>query len=404
MFVKVLPSKILTALGSTALLLASAGTVLANDNFASCIDQYSQRAAHEGYSAELIDATLGKAKHVERVIKLDKKQPEFTQSFNGYLYGRVNNTRLTKGIDLYREHRKLLSELTVRYGVPGQYIIAFWGLETNYGGYLGKMPIIDSLATLACNPRRSRYFGDELMQALKLMDKFNIPPEQMRGSWAGAMGNTQFMPSAYVNYGVDGDGDGKVDLWNSVPDALTSAANFLNGLGWQPQQPWGREVLLPKDFDYRLAGRKYARSVEQWSKLGLTMSNGKALSDTELQAFLIVPASHTGPAFLLYKNFDIIMKWNRSEFYALSVGHMADRIVGGGDLVHPPAKDAVIKISAIEALQRKLTTKGFDTNGIDGVMGPGTRKAVRNYQASVGLIADGFPDKAVFERLGIKLD
>jgi membrane-bound lytic murein transglycosylase B len=214
------------------------------------------------------------------------------------------------------------------------------------------------------------------------------------------MGNTQFMPSTYVKYARDGDGDGKVDLWQSVPDALTSSAHFLNGLGWQQKLRWGREVILPSGFDYQLAGRQQSLTVAQWRDLGMVMANGAQLpANNNIVATLLVPAGHNGPAFLLYDNFEIIMKWNRSEFYALSVGHLADRIVGGYDLTQQPSKKAVVKVSQVESLQQQLTDLGFDTNGIDGVMGPGTRAAVSQFQAQQGLIADGFPSKRVFERL-----
>jgi membrane-bound lytic murein transglycosylase B len=371
-----------------------------NPQFSQCIERLSQRARTEGFDDTLIEQTLGRASEIKRVIALDKKQPEFTQSFSAYLYGRVNDQRIRRGRELYRQYQPLLQQLTAEYGIPGQYLIAFWGLETNYGGYLGKMPIIDSLATLACDARRSEFFSQELMLSLQLMDQYGYDLDKMRGSWAGAMGNTQFMPSTYVKYARDGDGDGKVDLWQSVPDALTSSAHFLNGLGWQEKLRWGREVILPSGFDYQLAGRQQSLTVAQWRDLGMVMANGAQLpANNNIVATLLVPAGHNGPAFLLYDNFEIIMKWNRSEFYALSVGHLADRIVGGYDLTQQPSKKAVVKVSQVESLQQQLTDLGFDTNGIDGVMGPGTRAAVSQFQAQQGLIADGFPSKGVFERL-----
>ncbi|CAH0993397.1 Tn3 family transposase TnXax1 [Sinobacterium norvegicum] len=368
--------------------------------FSQCIQRLSDRARAEGFREPLIEQTLGQVQEIKRVIALDKKQPEFTQSFSAYLYGRVNEQRIRRGRELYQQYQPLLKQLTAEYGIPGQYLIAFWGLETNYGGYLGKMPIIDSLATLACDARRSEFFSQELMLSLQLMDEYGYDLDKMKGSWAGAMGNTQFMPSTYVKYARDGDGNGKVDLWKSIPDALTSSANFLNGLGWQEQERWGREVILPSGFNYQLAGRQQTMTVAEWGAMGMVMANGQKLPAIEhINATLLVPAGHQGPAFLLYDNFEIIMKWNRSEFYALSVGHLADRIVGGYDLTQRPSAKAVVKVSEVEGLQQRLTDLGFDTNGVDGVMGPGTRAAVSRFQAEQGLIADGFPSEAVFSRL-----
>src|SRR5690606_7049335 len=190
----------------------------------------------------------------QRVLELDRKQPEFAQTFGQYLSTRVSDDRIRKGRAMYARHRAFLDQLTERYGIPGQYLVAFWGLETNYGGYLGNMPTLDSLATLACDPRRSDFFTTEFLTALRVMDREALQPGQMRGSWAGAMGHTQFMPSNYIRYAIDGDGDGRVDLWGSEKDALASGANFLSHLGWQRDQRWGREVRLPAGFDYTLTG------------------------------------------------------------------------------------------------------------------------------------------------------
>ena len=373
-----------------------------DNHFERCMADLSQRAIERGYDQSLVAETLGKAQPLPRVISLDKKQPEFSQSFANYLYGRVNQWRIDKGRQLYRQYQPLLDQLTHRYGVPGQYIIAFWGLETNYGGYLGYTSLIDALATLACDARRSAYFSEELLQSVALMQRYNIPKSKMQGSWAGAMGNTQFMPSNYMRYGIDGDGDGRVDLWESIPDALTSAANFLHKLGWHRGERWGREVQLPDGFNYVLASGKADYSVDEWRQLGVRMADGGDLPKSDLKGRLLLPASASGPAFLLYENFDIIMKWNRSEFYALSVGHLSDRIVGGGDLVRPPSASAVVKTRIIKKLQQVLTDQGYDTRGVDGVMGPSTRAAISAYQSDHQMIADGFPSLELIQRLNIE--
>lgn len=225
------------------------------DDFAQCVTQLKVTAKAQGLSQDTIDNTLANVKYVSRVIELDKKQPEFSQTFDNYFSKRVTDWRVEQGRKMLNQHRELLNKLHKEYGVPPQYLMAFWGLETNFGSYKGKMPVLDSLATLACDPRRSQYFTGELMQALKLKEANGFSSSDMVGSWAGAMGHTQFMPSAYAKYAIDGDGDGKVDLWNSTEDALTSAANFLQHLGWVRNERWGREVNLPDDFDYQLVGQ-----------------------------------------------------------------------------------------------------------------------------------------------------
>ena len=371
------------------------------DDFATCVVNLQEKAQKEGLSKETIDNALANVNYVSRVIELDKKQPEFSQTFDNYFSKRVTDWRVSQGRKMLREHKVLLAKLQETYGIPPQYLMAFWGLETNFGSYKGKMPVLDSLATLACDPRRSKYFTGELMKALKLKEKYDFDVSTMVGSWAGAMGHTQFMPSAYTHYAVDGDGDGKADLWNSTADALSSAANFLNQLGWQRDERWGREVRLPANFNYDYLGKSKAQGLIEWKQLGLTQSNGAALSTPDMTATLYLPAGHTGPAFLGYKNFDVIMRWNRSEFYAIAVGHLADRINGGVGLAIAPPKQDNLNRARVKALQAKLNGKGFDVGKPDGVMGRNSKSGLRAYQQSVGLVADGFPDEATFKAIGI---
>ena len=279
------------------------------------------------------------------------------------------------------------------------------GWKPNYGSYLGKFPVIDTLVTLACDHRRSAYFTKEVMAAMELMDEFDIPRKQMLGSWAGAMGHTQFMPSAYLHYGIDGENNNNVNLWKSVPDAMSSAANFLNGLGWNKNWKWGREVLLPKNYDYLNAGLKNKKPLREWRKLGITTAFGGALPDDDTEASLLIPAGHRGPAFLVYDNFHVIMGWNRSISYALAVGILADRLNGSPDLHRPPPTDAPrLNVAQIKALQIKLNQLGFDSGKPDGIIGSGTRKAIRDYQHSKQMIADGYPGKRVFDSLDIALN
>ena len=388
---------------SAVIMVASVGNVAADieqGDFAACISDLQSRALAQGLPRSLVSDVLGAVEFLPRVIELDRDQPEFRQSFSAYLRARVNETRVKRGRELLGRHRELLDRLTREYGIPGRYLVSFWGMETNFGSYLGTMPTLGSLATLACDPRRSEFFSRELLAALELMDREGLAPETMRGSWAGAMGHTQFMPSAYMRYAVDGDGDGKIDLWNSEVDALTSAANYLAGLGWQRGERWGREVRLPDDFPFQLSGLRNRAPLAGWRELGVRRADGQPLPPADMQGSVIVPMGHRGPAFLVYDNFEVIMKWNRSQAYAIAVGHLADRIAGGGRLrADLPQVETAPSRSQIVQLQRGLIEQGFDPGEIDGAMGPATRAALRAFQQARGLVADGYPGPETLEAL-----
>lgn len=365
--------------------------------FAACLPKLSQQAKQAGIDDSTIARGLSNAQFIPNVIKYDRNQPEFVRTFPNYISKRVTDWRINKGRDLLAKHKDLLQNLYEEYGIPQRYIVAFWGLETNFGGIKGKMPIIDSLATLACDYRRSEFFTKELIHSLELMQREALPKEQMIGSWAGAMGHTQFMPSAYLQYAKDGDNDGKVDLWNSVPDALTSAAHFLKNLGWQAGYRWGREVIIPEGFDYSLIGRDKSKTLAQWSELGVSRTNGASLGDSDLKSSLLLPAGHKGPAFIVYKNFDVIMRWNFSEFYAISVGYLADRLTGAGRFSAPLPDLPNYSIAQVKDLQMKLNQLGFDVGTADGIMGPATRRGIQGFQSANEFIADGFPAPELFD-------
>jgi membrane-bound lytic murein transglycosylase B len=375
---------------------------LTESAFEACIGDIRTKAVQEGVDADVADRVLGSVEHLDRVIELDQQQPEFTTPFVDYLGRRVTTQRIDQGRVLLQTHRALLERVQAVTGVPPAYLVAFWGLETNYGSYFGHMSVPSALATLACNPRRAEYFTDELIAALRIIEEGAIPLERMQGSWAGAMGHVQFMPSVFLRHAVDGDGDGKRDLWNSIPDAMMSAGNFLNGLGWDPEYRWGREVVLPRGFDYSQAGRTERRPLNEWRRLGVTDVHGNPVADIDLEAALLVPAGHLGPAFLVYPNFNAIMGWNRSEFYALAVGHLADRISGAGRLHRPPPAHAPrLSRAQVVQLQSHLNDQGFDSGEPDGILGPATRNAISQYQLAEGMIADGFPDETLLARLGV---
>lgn len=395
-------------LSITGLLMALAWPALADtdgaDDFRQCVARLQDQAIEAGVSEKTAGEVLARVEHLDRVIELDRRQPEFTTTFADYLNRRVNDARVSTGRDMLEKHRELLERVSAKTGVPAPYLVSFWGLETNFGAYFGKMSVPSSLATLACDERRSAFFTQQLTAALRIIDEGAIAPEQMEGSWAGAMGHVQFMPTVFLKHAVDGDGDGKRDLWNSLPDAMMSAGNFLQDLGWDGDYRWGREVLLPQDFDYALAdGRRL--ELAEWNKLGVTDAFGNPLANEPIKAALVVPSGHRGPAFLAYRNFNVIMGWNRSEFYAIAVGHLADRIAGAGMLQNPPPEDQPnLSRNNILALQQSLNDRGFDTGKPDGIMGPATRSAIREYQAANQRVADGYPSEDILNELTVNTE
>ncbi len=370
--------------------------VMTHGEFEVCVTSLEDKALAEGVSRSVVENHLANVNYNPRILSYDRAQPEFTQTFSDYYYQRVNSYRITRGQELYSQHQPLLTAITRQTGVPGRYIVAFWGMETNYGRHFGKLPVLDSLATLACDQRRSAFFTAELIAALKILDRGDVSVDRLKGSWAGALGNMQFLPSVYLRYARDADGDGRRDLWNSIPDALTSAGFFLQGLGWNAEERWGREVILPQGFDYSLAEKENRQTLAYWQDKGVRTVFGGALPDLKQEAVLLIPTGHRGPAFLVYPNFNVIMGWNQSEFYALSVGILADKMVGAGSLHQPPPKNLPrMSRKTVVLLQKKLKVSGYDPGSLDGIMGPATRRAISGFQKSKGWVADGFPHPEV---------
>lgn len=384
---------------------AQAAALISAPEFAACVAELSKKAKSAGISNSTITGSLAKAKLNARVLELDRQQPEFTNTFANYFNRSVTDQRVAQGQALLAKHRALLDRVSLQYGVPAPYLLAFWGLETNFGSFFGNMLVINSLATLACDQRRSEYFTAELISALRILDEGAIAPDKMLGSWAGAMGHVQFMPTTFLQYAVDYDGDHKRDLWNSTPDAMASAAKFLQGLGWKASDSWGREVKLPVDFPFLEAGLKNTKPLSEWRKLGIKSADNTPLPSTSINASLLVPSGYKGPAFLVYDNFNVIMRWNRSEFYALAVGHLADRIAGAGKLLQSPPEDAPrLHRNQVIKMQEQLNQKGFAAGKPDGILGQGTRRAISEFQYQQGMVADGFPGKEVLGLLGVNID
>lgn len=383
----------------------SAATAEQNDSFDQCRHTLRKGAKEKGFSDYILNDVINLLEPLERVIDLDRKQPEHTESFTGYINKRVNDYRITNGKKKLAEHKALLNKLTQQYGVPARYIVAFWGLETNFGTYKGDIKVLNSIATLACDKRRSRFFTKELFHLFSLIDSQQVSADQLLGSWAGAVGHMQFMPSNLTTYGIDGDGDGKLNVWESLPDALSSAAHYLSEIGWNKDEIWGRRVLLPKNFDFTKVAYDKKYPLSHFKQLGITKLYNHPLPDYETQARLILPAGHTGPAFLVYDNFSIVLKWNYSQNYALAVGLLADSLI---NINHKLSDFSVAPYhfgsADLKILQEKLKQKGYKLGKPDGVWGPNTRNAIQKYQTQNNLVADGFPNDEVFSKLGIVLD
>jgi len=373
--------------------------------FKNWLQNFKQEARNQGISDRTLQLAFKDVELNSKVLESDKKQPEFTKTFFDYFNRAVSKYRIKNGQKFYKEHKALLDQVTKKYGVPGRFLVAFWGMETNYGSYTGNIPIIESLATLAYDPRRSKFFTRELMSALTILDKGHVSLEQMKGSWAGAMGQCQFMPSNYLKYAVDGDGDGTINLWDSLPDVFHSAGNFLNQLGWQKEENWGREVHLPKQFDYALADNKTLRSLAEWKKLGIKLADGRTLPNVDMQARLLLMTDYKGPAFLVYENFKVMKRWNNANKYAVAVGHLADRIVNRPALTKKqPKNDKALSRTQIKELQTLLNSLDHPTGKPDGIAGSNTRKALRAFQIKLNLPADGYPSVKMLELLQKEFD
>ncbi|WP_447981230.1 lytic murein transglycosylase [Achromobacter kerstersii] len=386
-------SRLASVLPRAALTLAGAlciATAHAADPFATCLAQLRGPALKAGVSGATFDTHTAGLTPDMAVIDLLDAQPEFKTPIWDYMAGLVDDERVADGKAGMARWQSDLDRAASRYGVDPATIAAVWGVESNFGRTLGGRPLLTSLSTLSCFGRRQAYFRGEFFSTLKIIQDEHIAPDRLVGSWAGAFGQTQFMPSTYLRLAVDFDGDGRRDLVDSVPDALASTANFLKRAGWNPSLAWGYEVKLPAGLDTSGAGRKNKRPMSSWAKQGVTRVDGQALPGGDTPAGLLLPAGRNGPAFLVTRNFDALYSYNAAESYALAIAHLSDRLRGGGPLVQAwPTDDPGLSRAERRELQRLLIAKGYDVGEPDGMIGARTRQALQAAQRELGLPPDG---------------
>jgi membrane-bound lytic murein transglycosylase B len=369
-------------------------------NFDNCVAGMWPDAARRNISQESFQRfTTGLTPDL-RIMDLLDAQPEFTKSIWDYLDILVNDNRLAKGREVLAKYKAQFDATERAYGVDRYIIAAIWGIESNYSTQMGDRSVLQSTATLACIGRRQDYFKDEFLSALEILHRGDLRPEQMRGSWAGAFGPTQFMPTAFKRFAVDADGDGRRDVVDDPTDLIASTANNLKKDGWQPGQSWGYEVVVPQGFDYMLADRAKAMTFGQWAQMGLKRATGQPFPASNDKVYLLAPAGAQGPGFLMMQNFRVIMKYNPAEAYALAIGHFADRLRGGQPFVQPwPREERTLSRAERLEMQQLLVQRGFYRGTPDGQFGGQTREALRNFQASIGAPADGFASANVLDQL-----
>ena len=369
-------------------------------DFGNCLAGLWSDAARRGITrANFERITAGLSPDLSIMDKLDA-QPEFTKAPWDYLDLLVSDDRIARGRELLAQYAPTFAAVERAYGVDRYIIAAIWGVESDYGTLGGDRPVLRSTATLACVGRRRDAFREEFLSTLEILQRGDIPPDRLIGSWAGAFGPTQFMPTSFQRYAVDFDGDGHRDVVDSIPDMIASTANLLHVNGWVSGQTWGYEVALPQNFNYLLADSSRPMTLRQWQGLGVRRADGQAFPRPEERAFLLLPAGARGPAFLMLKKFTVIMKYNPAEAYALAIGHLADRMRGGAPFVQGwPRDERVLTLDERYQMQQLLAQRGFNIGEPDGLIGPRTRLAIRDFQASVGQIPDGFASGDVLDRL-----
>jgi membrane-bound lytic murein transglycosylase B len=380
---------------TTEAILAAAG------NFGACLEGLWPDAAKRGVTRATFDTYTNGLTPDLRIMDLMDTQPEFTKAFWDYLDLLVSENRIKRGREILAQYRTVFDAVEKAYGVDRNAVTAIWGIESNFGTSGGDRPVVRSTATLACVGRRQAYFRDEFLAALEILNRGDINPDRLKGSWAGAFGPTQFMPTSFKRFAVDFDGDGRRDVVDSVPDLIASTANNLKLDGWVPGQTWGYEVALPQGFNYLMADGAKAMPVKDWEKLGVARVNGKPYPRPADRAYLFLPAGANGPAFLMLNNFRVLMKYNPAEAYALAIGHLGDRLRGDPPLVTAwPRQERVLTSAERYEMQQHLVRLGFDIGGEpNGRLNAKSRSAIRGFQASRGFVPDGFATTDMLERL-----
>ena len=372
----------------------------AASNFHQCLERIWPLAARRHVSRSLFTRSTASLTPDLQIMDLLDNQPEFTKSVWDYLDLLVTDERIARGRELLQKYRPTFDAAERAYGVDRYIIAAIWGIESNYGTQGGDRPVIRSTATLACVGRRQNYFREEFLATLEILEHNDVRPERLVGSWAGAFGPTQFMPTAFKRYAVDFDRDGRRDVVDSVPDLIASTANNLKNVGWSPGQTWGYEVVVPANFNFMLTDRRRQLPIREWQRHGITRPHGMPFPRPDDQAFLLVPAGVQGPGFLMLHNFRVIMRYNPAEAYALAIGHLADRLRGGGPFVQNwPRYERVLSRAERLELQELLARRGYDIGEADGHLGGKTKAAIREFQAKNGKVPDGFASTVVLDQL-----
>ena len=364
------------------------------------IGDFRGRAIAAGIEPAVYDRAMSGLRYDADVVRRDRNQSEFTKTIWEYLDSAASAARVENGRRALREHGRILQAIEDTYGVDKEVVVAVWGLESAYGTYRGDTPILQALATLAYDGRRGDFFEEQLIAALKIIQAGDVAPSGMTGSWAGAMGHTQFMPTSYLSYAVDFHGDGQRDIWSDDPtDALASTAAYLSRFGWREGQPWGVEVRLPRGFDYSLASRGTEMSPPAWAERGVVGLDDRPVPNYGAGSILL-PAGAQGAAFMVFDNFEVIERYNAADAYVIGVGHLADRIAGGPPIRSDwPRADRSLAFAERKELQARLTREGFSTRGVDGRIGPDTVSAIRAYQRAAGLVPDGYASLDLLQQL-----
>ncbi|MCA0434691.1 MAG: lytic murein transglycosylase [Proteobacteria bacterium] len=389
------------ALAAALAALTFSTPAFADKKFEALVESLWPRVKAAGFSRSLFDSAFaGITEPDATVLKLASTQPEFTSTTSAYLAKAVTPIRIETGKVEKQEEAALLAAIEKKYGVDRHILLGIWGMESNFGKDKGSMSVMRSLATLIYAGRKKKYAQEQLIAAFRILQKGIRSPDNFTGSWAAAMGHTQFIPTSYLSYAVDWTGDGKRDIWGSKEDALASTANYLAKAGWKSDRPWGWEVVLPDGFNRAMIGRSKWRTVAEWSKLGLKRADGQKFGAANASAFVMIPQGIDGPVFLVTQNFMAIMDYNLSHSYAIAVGHLADRIRGGGPIQASwPEISVNLSFEQRVELQRRLSGMGFETGGADGRFGARTYEAIIAFQRKAGITMDGKPSLKLLERV-----